>query len=239
MKKLLTLVSLAALLLPAAPVSAATTFGSPTVDVNWNVTASGSITLYADYATGATLCGSEATGCGTPAVLTNAGAGTGTCTAAPTAPTALTGAAGSTTGVFFGSIAPDLTTNNTECYYKDAVDALISTNDGTGYTLTEQATASTNATGVWLCYAANGTLPTATATGSAVAAAPSGFTATGAVAACPTGMTQIPTASAATVLNTSATVSSGHAGEDYALIVPALATAGASQFVVTYTFVGK
>ena len=240
MKKLLTLVSLAALLLPAAPVSAATTFGSPTVDVNWNVTASGSITLYADYATGATLCGSEATGCGTPAVLTNAGAGTGTCTAAPAAPLGLTGgSAGGQYGVFFGSIAPDLTTNNTECYYKDAVDALISTNDGTGYTLTEQATASTNATGVWLCYAPNGTLPTATATGSAVAAAPSGFTATGAVAACPTGMTQIPTASAATVLNTSATVSSGHAGEDYALVVPALAAAGASQFVVTYTFVGK
>jgi hypothetical protein len=52
-------------------------------------------------------------------------------------------------------------------------------------------------------------------------------------------MTQIPTASAVTVLNTTSTVSSGHAGEDYALVVPALATAGASQFVVTYTFVGK
>jgi hypothetical protein len=240
-KKLLTLASLAALLLPAIPTSAAgTTFGSPTVDVNWNVTASGSITLYADYATGATLCGAEATGCGTPAVLTNAGSGTGTCTAAPTAPTALTGAAGSSTGVFFGNIAPDLTTNNTECYYKDAVDAVIATNDASGYTLTEQATASTNATNTWLCYAANGTLPTATATGSGVATAPAGFTPTGTpIAACPTGMTQIPTASAATVLNAAAAVASGHAGEDYALIVPALATAGASQFVVTYTFVGK
>lgn len=238
-KKLLTLVSLAALLLPAVPASAATTFASPTVDVNWNTTASGSITLFADYATGVTLCGSEATGCGTPAVLTNAGAGSGSCTAAPAAPTALTGAAGSTTGVFFGTIAPDLSTNNTECYYKDAVDAQISTNDGSGYTLTEQATGSTNATGVWLCYAPNGALPTAGATGSGVAAAPAGFTATGAIATCPTGMTQIPTASAVTVLNTATTVASGHAGEDYALVVPALAAAGASQFVVTYTFVGK
>ncbi|HKU68318.1 MAG TPA: hypothetical protein VJP85_11135 [Candidatus Baltobacteraceae bacterium] len=239
MKKLSTIVALAALLLPAVPASAATTFSSPTVNVNWNTTASGSITLYADYATGSTLCGTEATGCGTPAVLTNAGAGSGACTAAPAAPTALTGAAGSSTGVFFGSIAPDLSNNNTECYYKNAVDALISTNDGSGYTLTEQATGSTNATGVWLCYAPNGALPTAGTTGSGVSAAPSGFTATGAVATCPTGMTQIPTASAATVLNTTSTVSGGHAGEDYALVVPALATAGASQFVVTYTFVGK
>lgn len=247
MKKLLSLLTLAALMIPALPASAVTQFSSPTVDVNWNTTASGNMTLFADYATGATLCGTEATGCGTPSVLTAAGAGTGTCTAAPTAPTANTGAAGSTTGVYFGSISPDLTNNNTECYYKDAVDAVFSTNDSAGYKVYEGYTASTNATGYWLCYAPNGTLPTAAATGSSVAAAPTGFTATGAVAACPTGMTQVtnqtasgpPPVGAVTAVSAASTVSNGHAGEDYALIVPALAPAGAAQFVITYTLVGN
>jgi hypothetical protein len=247
-KKLLSVLTLAALVVPALPASAAvTTFSTQTVDVNWNTTASGTMTLYADYASGATLCGSEATGCGTPAVLTNAGSGTGTCTAAPTAPTANTGAAGSSTGVFFGNISPDLTTNNTECYYKDAVDAVFSTNDASGYKVYEGYTASTNAANYWLCYAANGTLPTASATGSAVAAAPSGFTATGAIAACPTGMTQVtnqtaagpPPTGAVAAVSAASTVSNGHAGEDYALVVPALAPAGAAQFVITYTLVGN
>jgi hypothetical protein len=240
-KKLLSLLSLAALLLPAMQASAATTFSSPTVQVNWNTTASGNITLYADYATGTTPCGTEATGCGTPAVLTAAGAGSGTCTAAPGGPTGGTtgGAAGSATGVFFGNISPDLNNNNTECYYKDAVDAVISTNDAAGYSVTEQITGSTNAAGIWLCYAPNGTLPTAAVTGSSVATAPTGFTATGAIAACPTGMAQIPSASAVTAVSKTTTISNGHVGEDYALIVPALAPAGASQFVVTYNFIGN
>ena len=246
-KKLLSILALAVLVLPALPAAAVTQFSAPTVDVNWNTTASGSMTLYADYATGATLCGTESTGCGTPAVLTAAGSGTGTCTAAPTAPTANTGAAGSSTGVFFGAIAPDLTNNNTECYYKDAVDAVFSTNDSSGYKVYEGYTASTNTTGYFLCYAANGAIPTAAATGSGVASAPSGFTATGAVAACPTGMTQVtnqtaagpPPVGAVTAVSSASTASSLHAGEDYALIVPALATAGASQFVITYTLVGN
>ncbi len=242
MKKLLTIITLAGLIIPALPASAAGpyTFGSPTVDVNWNVTASGSITLFADYATGTTLCTTESTGCGTPAVLQSPASGAGSCTAAPTAPTANTGSAGSTTGVFFGNIAPDLTNKNTECYYKDAVDAVISTNDSAGYTLYEDVSvAATNATGYWLCEVANGTVPTAGVTGSSVSAAPSGFTATGAVAACPTGMTQVSaTSKGTTAASASSTVSSGHVGQDYALIVPALASAGASQFVVTYTFVG-
>lgn len=246
-KKLLSILTLAVLVIPALPAGAVTQFSAPTVDVNWNTTASGSMTLYADYATGATLCGTELTGCGTPSVLTNAGAGTGTCTAAPTAPTANTGAAGSSTGVFFGSISPDLTNNNTECYYKDAVDAVFSTNDGSGYKVYQGWTAATNATGYLLCYAPNGSIPTASATGSAVASAPGGFTATGAPAACPTGMTSItnqtaagpPPVGAVTAVSSATTASSLHAGEDYALIVPALAAAGASQFVVTYTLVGN
>ena len=241
-KKLLTALTLAALALPAMPVAAATTFGSPTVDVNWNVTASGSVTLYSDYANGGSACGSESTGCGTPAVLQSPAAGAGTCTAAPAAPTANTGAAGSTTGVFFGNIAPDLTTKNTECYYKNAVDAVISTNDA-NYSLTEDVSvASTNAAGYWLCEVNNGTVPTASVTPSAAASAPTGFTAAGAVAACPTGMTRISTTAGGTTAYSQAsgsTPSNAHVGQDYALVVPALAGTGAAQFVVTYTFVGN
>ena len=258
MKKLLSILTLAVLALPALPAAAGTpnTYTAPTVDVDWNVTASGNMTLFADYATGATLCGTEATGCGTPAVLTNAGSGSGTCTAAPTAPasTATTGgAAGSVTGVYFGNIAPDLGTANTECYYKDAVDAVFSTNDASGYTVYEGWSTSTNATNYLLCAAPNGftlgSTPSAE-TGSSVASAPTGFTATGAPSACPTGMHQIPNQTAAgtstsaptgsyAAVVAAATASNQHAGEDYALIVPALAAAGASQFVITYSLVGN
>jgi hypothetical protein len=236
-KKLLTLVALAALALPAMPVGAAQFTQTGTVDVNWNTTASGTITLYADYGSGSTsVCATESTGCGTPAVLTNTTGG-GSCTAAPTAPTALTGAAGSSTGVFFGSISPD-TAKNIECYYQDAVDAVLTTNDAS-YSVTAQITGSTNDAGYWLCYAANGTWPTSAATKSAATAAPTGYTTSGAVAACPTGTTQIPSASAATLLTGTATANAAHVGADYALIVPALSTSGAAQMVVTYTFTGN
>lgn len=243
MKKLLTSLALAGLLTPlsAAVANAAPQFTQTgTVDVNWNTTASGTITLYADYATGVTLCGSEATGCGTPAVGTSSGqgSGSGTCTAAPAAPTANTGAAGSSTGVFFGNIAPDATIYNTECYYDDAVDAVITTNDPS-YTVTEQVTGSTNAAGYWLCYAANGAVPTAAATGSAAGAVATGYTKNGAIAACPTGMAQIPSASAVTAVTGVATVNNGHIGENYALMTPALAASGAAQMVITYTFTGN
>jgi hypothetical protein len=240
-KKLLFIVSMAALLTPAMPALAVDTFSSQNVQVNWNVTANGTITLYADYCTG-----TESIGCGgAPVGFTGTLGGSGTCTIATSAPAANTGATG---GLVWTAIAPDFV-DNTECYYKNAVDAVVTTNDSSGYKVYEGWSANVNTTGYLLCESANGTVPTASATTSGVSAAPAGYALTGATT-CPTGMTSIAqqttagTASAApvgsiTVATGASTVSNGHVGEDMALMVPANAAAGAADYVVTYAIVGN
>lgn len=222
-KKLLSLMALAALLLPAAPVAAATANGS--VTLQWNISASVSLNLYTDYSS------TGVQGTVAPTEYTQANGGAGSCTAPTSAP-----AAGI---VNFGSVVPDLA-KQTWCYYKNAVNAQIVTNS-TNWNLSEQLAAALPAS-YQLCASPNGytfgSAPTTlAATQSSATAAPASGT------ACPTGETAVSNSAATAMITADATpfasASPANVGEDLMLVVPAGASTGAQTATLNFTAVAN
>jgi hypothetical protein len=149
-KKLLILATLAAMVGASALPAGATT-ASGTVTVKWNITVTANLTLNTDY----TAAGAQ--GFTAPSLLLSTGTGgTGeACTNTNPETTAT---------VNFGTITPDSgLAKNTDCLYKNAVDALVQTNS-TNWSLGEYNTAALP-TGATLCAFGNGyTFPSTTAT---------------------------------------------------------------------------
>lgn len=139
-KKLIAAATLAALVTAASPAFATTT--TKTITVKWNTQAIASLTLHTDYsATG--VFGASA---GSILAQTNGGSGNA-CTATDPTNTDLIDD--------FGAITPDSAVF-TDCLYKNAVNAIVSTNS-VSWTLGVAATAGYVAANGTLCgYANNG-----------------------------------------------------------------------------------
>lgn len=231
-KKLISLAALAAIAgATALPAGAAVT-QTGNVTVKWNVTVTAAIALNTNYsATGAQ-------GLGAPTLLKSTGpAGTASeaCTAAASEVAAT---------VNFNQITPDpALASNTDCLYKNAVDAQVTTNSS-NWTLGEYATAALPA-GATLCaypnnfasfpvtIAAAGTAP---ATQSARATYADNTTCAGAAAV-------LPAAATSTNIVTSSaqpfTATPAHIGEDLALLLTPAAATGAQTVTVTYSLVAN
>lgn len=221
MKKLLSLATLAAVVgVTALPAAAANPTGN--VTVKWNIAASGTLSLNTNYSN----TGAQQTTA--PSILAALNGGAGSCTA--------TGAGSEVAAtVNFGSITPD-TTVYEGCYYKNAVNAVVTTNDNS-WNLQANVSAALPA-GYSLCGsgngftwgAAGGAALAATQSAVATAPAPSGTNSCGA------GETAITTTAANVITETNAfPTTPGNVGQDLELIVPPLATKGAQTATLVYT----
>ncbi len=229
-KKLIALSTLAAIAAGAGPALAATT-KTGTVTVQWNTQAIASLTLHTDYNASGTFNGGTQAG----QILTGTNGGTGACTAVDPTNTDLT--------VNFGTPSPD-GTNVTNCLYKSAVNAIISTNS-TSWGLTEQATAGYTAANGTLCAFGNSVafplsgaqagLTTAhvSARASAVAITTASDAACTTAGGTPISATMATLANAVTTAFTSA--SPANIGEDVELSLPAQAPTGTTTVTETYT----
>jgi len=220
-KKLLSLATLAAFVgATALPAAAANPTGN--VTVKWNIAASGTLALNTNYsAAGAQQLTA-------PSILANLNGGSGACTA--------TGNGSEVAAtVNFGIITPDSAVYE-GCYYKNAVNAVVTTNDNS-WNLQVALSAAMPA-GYSLCGSANGYTwgaagnATMSATQSVVAAAP----APSAGNTCGAGVTAITTTAANVVTEANAfPTTPANVGQDFELIVPPLATKGAQTATVVYT----
>jgi hypothetical protein len=230
-KKLLSLAAVAACVAATAlPAGAVTQTGS--VTVKWNVTVTAALALNTNYsATGAQ-------GLGAPTILkssTPSGQASEACTAAASEVAAT---------VNFNQITPDpALASNTDCLYKNAVDAQVTTNSS-NWTLGEYATAALPA-GATLCAYPNN-FASFPVTIAAAGTAPATTSARGAYAdntTCAAGGLTIPAAASSTNLVTSAaqpfTASPAHIGEDMGLLLSPAAATGAQTVTVTYSLVAN
>ena len=221
MKKLLSLATLAAVVgATALPAAAANPTGN--VTVKWNIAASGTLALNTNYsAAGAQQLTA-------PAILANLNGGSGACTA--------TGNGSEVAAtVNFGQITPDSAVYMA-CYYKNAVNAVVTTNDNS-WNLQVNTSAAMPA-GYSLCGSGNGFAwgaaggATLSATQSVVGAAPAPSGTNG----CGAGETAITTTAANVITEANAfAVTAANIGQDFELIVPPLATKGAQTATVVYT----
>lgn len=221
MKKLLSLATLAAVVgATALPAAAANPTGN--VTVQWNIAASGTLTLNTNYSN----TGAQQTTA--PSILAALNGGSGSCTA--------TGAGSEVAGtVNFGAITPDAVKYQ-GCYYKNAVNAVVTTND-TSWQLNASLQAAMPANYA-LCGSGNGFSwgaaggATLSATQSAVSTAPAPSAGNG----CGTGETAITTTAAAVLTEANAfPTTAGNIGQDLELIVPPLASKGAQTATLVYT----
>jgi hypothetical protein len=142
-KRLLIVAALAAFASFAAPAAyAATLSNTVPIQVKWNTQAIGSLVLHTNYVPATGLHSGVA-----PTILLNADGGAGSCPA--------TGATNVDGTVDFGAVSADIA-QTTNCQYINAVNAIITTADPTGYTLGEFATAPLPA-GYNICLLQNGT----------------------------------------------------------------------------------
>lgn len=220
MKKLLSLATFAAVVgATVLPAAAANPTGN--VTVKWNIAASGTLALNTNYSnTGAQQLTA-------PSILANLNGGAGSCTA--------TGNGSEVAAtVNFGSITPDSTVYE-GCYYKNAVNAVVTTNDNS-WNLQANVSAALPA-GYSLCGSGNGFAwggaggAALAATQSVVAAAP----APSAGNTCGAGETAITAVAANVITETNAFAAPGNIGQDLELIVPPLATKGAQTATLVYT----
>lgn len=235
MKKLISLAALAAMACATAlPAGAVTQTGS--VTVKWNVSVSASLALATDY--GAT--GAQG-GNGVPAILLSTGpGGTGeACTGPAAAPSA-----GPPPVVDFGTITPDSgLAKNTNCLYKNAVDAQVTTNSSS-WSLGEYEAAALP-TGATLCAYPNNfaSFPVSiAAAGTAPATQSARATYTDNTSCAASAATLGTTASSVNLVSASAqsfTTSPAHIGEDMALLLTPAASTGAQTVTVTYSLVAN
>ena len=231
MKKLMSLAAVAAIAAATAlPAGAVTQTGS--VTVKWNVTVTAALALNTNYsATGAQ-------GLGAPTILKStgpAGNASEACTAAASEVAAT---------VNFNQITPDpALASNTDCLYKNAVDAQVTTNS-TNWTLGEYATAALPA-GATLCAYPNN-FASFPLTIAAAGTAPATQSARGAYAdntTCAAAAAVLPAAATSTNIVTSAaqpfTGAPAHIGEDLALLLTPAAATGAQTVTVTYSLVAN
>ena len=230
MKKLSTLALTIALALSTTVASFAATTGN--VIVTWNATATAALTLQTNY-TGTGLNWSTGN-----SIFTNAQTGAGTCSAAAPTTVNLT--------LDFGTIAPDLA-QNTDCLYKNAINAQVQTNSTT-WTLQAKLSAA-GPTGYSFCQVPNNgaSYPLTAAQVAALTAASaqsartdaSSFTSPGAT--CPTGSLTLTTANQNMVTNgaTAYTTAPGaDVGSDFGIIASTTAATGTGKTVtVVYTVI--
>lgn len=238
-KKLLSLAAFAAIVSTTmAPAMAANT-----VTIKWNVTAIASLILEGNYTN------TGAGGATAIAPLTIANGGAGNCGPAGAAPvgngsTALT--------MDFGSITPDAT-KVTGCVGLNTAEAQVNTNDTLGVAVQEQLSTAPTLAGVSICgvaiktnaptaWSATGvssstfTAAGATDTADTIAANWAGTTCAGLTYSALTVNAGAEVAAATTIMKTSDnTLNPFYQGEDYAVLLPANASKGADQAVITYT----
>ena len=234
-KKLLSLAALAAIVgATALPAGAVTQTG--TVTVKWNITVTAALALTTDY--GAT--GAQG-GAGVPSALLSTGpGGAGEACAAPAAAPS----AGPPPVVDFGTITPDSgLSKNTDCLYKNAVDAQVTTNSS-NWTLGEYEAAALPA-GATLCAYPNN-FAAFPVTIAAAGTAPATQSARGAYAdntTCAAAASVLGTAITSTNLVTSSaqsfTGAPAHIGEDMALLLTPAAATGAQTVNVTYSLIAN
>lgn len=219
-KRLLILAAFAALATLVAPaVYAGTVSNTSTITVKWNTQAIGSLVLATNYSATGTQ---QLTA---PTILQNTNSGSGVC------PAAGTGSEAAET-VNFGTVNSDVT-KYTNCQYKNAVIATITSSDPTGYTLGVASTAGWPASGYQLCGIPNGTwannmaVTQSTATGSATSITSNTCPASPDFTVGGTGTANAFTATAAT--------SGTNLGADYDLVIDNAAPIGNQAVTVTYT----
>jgi hypothetical protein len=231
-KKLLSLAAFAAIVGAASLPAGAVTQTAP-VTVKWNVSVTAALVLNQNYsATGAAQITA-------PTILPSLNGGTGNSCSANGV-----GSEAAAT-VNFGTITPDSgLTKNTDCLYKNAVDAQVTTNSS-NWTLGEYVSSASIPAGATLCaypnnfasfpvsIAAAGTAP---ATQSARASYTDNTTCAAAAATLST------TASSINLVSASAqafTASPAHIGEDLALLLTPAAATGNQTVTVTYSLVAN
>lgn len=234
-KKLLSLAALAAILgSTSLPAGAAATTKTGTVTVKWNVSVAANLTLTTDY--GAT--GTQG-GAGVPSILTSANGGSGTCTAPGAAPSA-----GPPPVVDFGIIAPDAAlTANTDCLYKNAVDAQVTTNS-TNWTLGASISSAAVAGSTVCLYPNNfASFPaTIAAAGTAPATQSTRATYADNTTCAAAAATLSTTASSVNLISSAAqpfTASPAHVGSDLALLLSPTSPTGAQTVTLTYSLVAN
>jgi hypothetical protein len=226
-KKLLSLAAFAAVVgTTALPAAAVTVPGN--VTVKWNVSVAATLNLNQNYsAAGAAQVSA-------PSIVSlAAGMGSGSCTA--------NGAGSEAAGtVNFGNVTPDSGANTIGCQYKNAINAVVTTNS-VNWSMTEALSAALPA-GYSLCVAPNGftwgaaggAALSATQSAAANAVAPAG-------AACGAGTTGLTTTAATALTETNAFTgaSPANVGEDYELLIPPLAANGAKTATVVYSVIAN
>jgi hypothetical protein len=227
-KRLYALASTAALLLSAGVPAMSATTKTATITVKWNTQAIANLVVNTDYNNTGAFNGGTAAG----AILTNANTGAGTCTA--TDPTNTNGTDD------FSSVSPDFA-QFTDCEYKNAANAQVSTNS-TNWNLGVAATAGYPAAGYALCAEPNGVV----FGGAGAAAMPATVTARASAtsitstAACPAGDVLMNAAGTTTNLINGNThsftaASPANIGMDIDLVIANNAATGAQSVTETYT----
>lgn len=246
-KKIISLAGAAAMLaflLPTAPAAAAGSTATGTVTIKWNVTYLLTLTLEGDY----TNAGGNDSQAGPMAPLTVPGGGT--CAGGGAA---VSGGNTAALTLDYGAITPSAA-NPTVCVGLNAAEAEVSTNDGSGVTIKESLSTAPAQAGAAICgialesnapvaWAASGvsssnyTAAKATDTTDTVAANWSGTTCAGLKYSGATVNAQsVPAASTAVFETSDDTTNPANFGEDFAVLLPANASATAGdQGVVTYT----
>ncbi len=194
----------------------AATTKTGTVTVKWNTQLTATLTLVTDYNASGAFNGATQAG----QILAQVNSGAGACTAVDPTNTNQT--------VDFGAVTPDGGTAYTDCLYKNAVDAQVTTNS-TNWNLKAAATAGYTAANGTLCAYTNGTVPTASATTTARSAAVT-VTAAG---TCTGGFLLDGTGS--TLATSTSAASNAHVGMDLELVLPPNAPSGPQTVTETYT----
>jgi hypothetical protein len=227
-KKLLSFAAFAAIVgATALPAGAVTSSG--TVNVKWNVSVTANISLHTNYdASGNPLTAA-------PSILLSTGpGGTGEACTPPASETDLT--------VDFGTITPDSgLAKNTDCLFKNAVNAKVTTNSVSWSVGEYISTPAANPAGSTLCAYSNGfaSYP-ATVTGAAAVAQSARATYTDNTT-CAAGALTLGTSASTNNLATSTTAYPGGAniGQDLGLLLTPAAATGTEQPVVTFSLVAN
>ncbi len=229
-KKLLSLAAFAAIV-GAASLPAGAVTQSGTVTVKWNVSVTANITLHTNYDnTGSPLTTSPSI------LLSTAPGGTGEACTAPASETDGT--------VDFGTITPDSgLAKNTDCLFKNAVNAKITTNS-VNWSLGEYiSTPAANPAGSTLCAYGNGfTTYPATISGAAAVAQSGRTTASWTDnTTCAAAALTLGTTASNNNLATSTTAypSGANVGQDMALLLTPAAATGAEAPVVTFSLLAN